>query len=425
MMTNKESWEITFVASGNKMIETYKIITITHHDLNVNEIERFVVKDDGDLKEKLESIKVLNQIDELQYLSTCNRVAYLIVTNQKITDAYLKQFLISINPDIASESFPTLKKFIKVHEGSAAVKHLFSVASSMDSLVVGEREILRQCKDSYNWSQELSLTGDHLRLLNEYMIIAAKDVYSNTRIGEKPVSIVSLAIQKLLRSSINPTDKVLLIGAGETIELVSKFLAKHQFSNIAIFNRSLDNAERLSKELNAKAFHLSELATYSNGFDCIIACTGATNAVVTPMMYESLLRGDQEKKFVIDLAVPNNVDRSIADNFEVDIIDIENLRELAEKNLLFRKTEVVQATAIIENQVDIFRSIHRQRQVEKSLTELPNEIRAIKERAIAQVYSKQLEKLDTDTKQLIHEMMDYMEKKCVGIPMKIAKGGVE
>lgn len=425
MMTNKERLKITFVATGNKMIDSYKIITITHHDLNVNEIERFVVKDNGDLQSQLESIKKQNHIDELQYLSTCNRVAYLIVTNQKMSDSFLKQFLTSVNPAIEKESFSSLRKFIKVHEGSAAVKHLFSVASSMDSLVVGEREILRQCKESYKWSQELSLTGDHLRLLNEYMIIAAKDVYSNTRIGEKPVSIVSLAIQKLLRSSVKPTDKILLIGAGETIELVSKFLVKHQFSNIAIFNRSIDNAERLSKELNAKAFHLSELGTYPNGFDCIIACTGATNAVVTDSMYESLLRGDQSKKFVIDLAVPNNVDRSIADSFDVEIIDIENLRELAEKNLQFRQTEVVQATAIIDNQVDMFMSIHRQRQVEKSLTELPQEIRAIKERAIGQVYSKQLEKLDSDTKQLIHEMMDYMEKKCVGIPMKIAKGGVQ
>jgi len=272
---------------------------------------------------------------------------------------------------------------------------------------------LRQCKESYKSSLESKLTGDHLRILNEYMITAAKDVYSNTRIGEKPVSIVSLAIQKLLRSHINPTDRLLLIGAGETIELVSKFLAKHQFSNIAVFNRSLDNAKKLTDQLDAKAYHLSELADYFNGFDCIIACTGATQAIVTPDLYKALLKGDADKKLVIDLAVPNNIDRSISENFDVDIIDIENLRELADKNLQFRQTEVGEASSILETHVTGFHSIHRQRQIEKSLTELPAEINAVKKRAIEQVYSKQLEDLDEDAKSLIHEMMDYMEKKCM------------
>jgi len=403
------------------MIDNYKIITITHHDLNVNELVRFVVKNEGDIEVKLSKIKLANQLDELQYLSTCNRVAYLFYTDAKISVDFLKSFFTSVNPDLAQENFSALRKFIKIHEGALAIQHYFAVASSLESLVVGEREILRQCKESYNSSVDSKLTGDHLRILNKYMITAAKDVYSNTRIGEKPVSIVSLAIQKLLRSHINPSDRLLLIGAGETIELVSKFLVKHQFSNIVVFNRSLDNAQKLTEMLGAKAFHLSELDNYAHGFDCIIACTGATKAIVTTESYETLLRGDTDKKLVIDLAVPNNVDRSIHQQFDVEIIDIENLRELADINLQFRQTEVSEASSILDNHVDAFHSIHRQRQIEKSLTELPAEINAVKKRAIEQVYSKQLELLDADTQSLIHDMMNYMEKKCVGIPIKMAK----
>jgi glutamyl-tRNA reductase len=404
------------------MIDQYKIITITHHDLNVNELERFVVKkdDDGNLS-RLKEIKESVGLEEIQYLSTCNRVMYFFYTSQDISDDFLASFLQAINPDFKNDKLSSLKKFVRVFEGQKAIQHFFAVSSSLDSLVIGEREILRQCKDSYKANSELGLTGDNLRLVNEYMIMAAKDVYSNTRIGEKPVSIVSLAIQKLLKSFIKPSDRLLLIGAGETIELVSKFLTKHAFSNISIFNRSIDNAEKLSNQLGADAFHLSELETYSGGFDCIIACTGATQAIVTPTIYDALLRSDEDQKLVIDLAVPNNVDRSIADKQNVEIIDIENLRELAEENLKFRKTEVGEADRIVSTHVDTFVDIHRQRQIEKSLSSLPKEINAVKKRALEQVYSKQLETLDDDTKSLIHDMMNYMEKKCIGIPMKMAK----
>ena len=400
------------------MIERYKIITITHHDLNVNELEKFVVKNEVD---DLSKIKESLGIDELQYLSTCNRVTFLFYTEDILTEEYLAKFLIAINPELANEKISTLLKFIKVYEGALAVEHMFAIASSLDSLVIGEREILRQCKDSYIKSNKLKLTGDHIRLLSEYTIQTAKDVYSNTRIGEKPISVVSLAIQKLLRSDVKPTDRILLIGAGETIQLVSKFLDKHQFSNISIFNRSIDNAKKLSEFLNAKAFHLSELKSYSGGFDCIIACTGATDLIVTKHTYESLLRDDEDHKLVIDLAVPNNIDRSIPDTYQLDLVDIEALRGLAEENMKFRQEEVGEATKIIREHVNIFTNIHQQRQIERALTDLPKEIEAVKKRALEKVYSKEIEKLNPDAQELIHEMMDYMQQKCVGIPMKIAK----
>jgi len=403
------------------MIDRYKIITITHHDLNVNELEKFVVKNDVDA---LAQIKEALGIDELQYLSTCNRVTFLFYTDEVIDETYLAKFLIAVNADLATEKVSTLLKFVKVFEGALAVEHMFSIASSLDSLVIGEREILRQCKDSYIKSTALKLTGDNIRILSEYTIQTAKDVYSNTRIGEKPISIVSLAIQKLLGSNVKPTDRVLLIGAGETIELVSKFLQKHEFTNISIFNRSIDNAKKLSDFLQAKAFHLSELKTYSGGFDCIIACTGATDLIVTQQMYEALLRDDLDHKLVIDLAVPNNVARTIPRDHDVELVDIEALRELAEENMKFRQQEVGEASKIIKERVNSFTKVHQQRQIERALTDLPQEIEAVKKRAIEKVYSKELEKLDTDTKELIHEMMDYMQQKCVGIPMKIAKQAV-
>jgi len=409
------------------MLKNIKIITITHRDLNVNDLEMFVIKsqDKADLKATLTSIKSQSKMDELMYLSTCNRVLYLCSTNEDLTDEYVKDFLSLVNPEFRQQSNDLWKKFVKVFEGKEAVNHIFSVASSLDSLVVGEREIIRQFRNAYADSKDMELTGDDIRLLEEYTVQAAKAVYSQTKIGEKPVSIVSLAIQKILKANILPTSRVLLIGAGETIQLVSKFLKKLEFSNVAIFNRSIDNAKVLSDSLQAEAFHLSEIKNYRDGFDCMIACTGATEAVITNDIYKALVGIETDKKLVVDLSVPNNVDRSIGKSYPVDLVDIEILRELAKENLQYRQEEVKVAKTILQAHVNQFSTIYQQRQIEKSLKHLPQEINAIKERAIEKVFEKELESLDDGTQQLIHEMMDYMAKKCVGIPMKMAKDAIK
>ena len=223
--------------------------------------------------------------------------------------------------------------------------------------------------------------------------------------------------------SLNPStdQKVLLIGAGETNSLVGKFLQKYKFTNTAIYNRSINNASELSKLLSAPSYHLNELENVKGEFDIVVICTSANKVVIDEHLYSTMLHGDGSKKIIIDLAVPRNISAEVVDNFDVDYIDINSLKELSEENLKFRKNEVEKAKPIIKSHIKKFRDTFQQRHIEKALSVVPREIKEVKEKAIKEVYQKRIADLDDSSKALLLEMMDYMEKKCVSIPIKAAK----
>jgi len=405
------------------MLDNYKILTITHHNLNVDEIGNFIIHHEGkdDLKAKLVQLKEHTHLDELIYLSTCNRVSFICYSNEEFDIDFVKGFFNSVNPGLDEGKLKKISNFVDVYCGSKAVNHLYEVASSMDSLVVGEREIFRQFREAYKQSLDFGLIGDNLRMLENTTVKAAKEVYDKTKIGEKPLSVVTLAVKALLDSGISKDARLLIVGAGETNTLFAKFLKKHDFSNVSIFNRSLDNAAHLVELLDAEAFHLSELSTYDKGFDAMIVCTGATTSIIDPNIYRNLLQKELGTKIVIDLAVPNNVDASVVEGFDMKYVDIEQLRHLSKENLESRKKEIHAAKSLLKNQLLSFNNHFQQRQLEKALNVVPKEIKEIKERAIQKVYKKQIEVLDENAQALIAEMMNYMEKKCISVPMRVAR----
>lgn len=405
------------------MIDNFHIITLTHQTINVDQIGHFVVKHQTkeELKDKLVSIKEQFGIEELVYLATCNRVSYIFYREEELQEEFIEAFFLHINVDLESSQHQAISKFVRQYSGMSAINHLFELSSSIDSLVVGEREIFRQYREAYRQSVEWGIAGDHLRVLDKSAVATAKEVYAKTKIGEKPLSIVSLAIKRMLELNANANQRVLLIGAGETNRLVGKFLLKYGFSDITIFNRSLDNAQELSQTLGAQAYHISELAHYDKGFDILVICTGSTEPIISEQIYSQLIHRDTAKKIVIDLSVPHNVDTRVQRAFDMHYINIEQLRSLAEQNLEHRKQEIGAAKKIIKGKLFEFQKVYQQRQIEKAFRQIPEEMKAVKERAVNGVYAKKLDELDADTKALILEMMDYMEKKCVSIPMKVAK----
>ena len=232
-------------------------------------------------------------------------------------------FLGALRPDLSEKSVALLSQKIQMLHGGNAVRHLLEVASSTDSLVVGEREILRQLREAYERCRTNGLTGDHIRLAMNHTIETAKEVYSKTGIGEKALSVVSLAFGEMMRADL-PTDaRILLIGAGQTNELFAKFLAKKQFGRVTVFNRTLAKAEKIANSLGGKALPLDELAFFTEGFDAMIVCTGAQEAIITPDLYEKLLVGETDKKIVVDISLPNNVARQVVDAHNIQYVEIE------------------------------------------------------------------------------------------------------
>jgi len=421
---------MTLIVVGNpifgrmSLLSNYKVVTITHHNLNVNEIGHFFLRNHSESKDsttQLEELKTTFQLEECLYLETCNRVTFLMFADVELTTDFLQAFFLKVNPQLEAQTLGSIKNFVSAYEGESAIKHLFEMASSMDSLVVGEREIFRQFRTAYDDCKAAGLTADNLRILEKATVATAKEIYHNTKIGEKALSVVSLAINSLLKSQVSADSRILLIGAGETNALVGKFLKKYQFSNIKIYNRSLHNAAELSAEIGAESHHIQDLKLIAGQFDIIIVCTSANKVIIDSALYREMLAGDGSKKTIIDLAVPRNVSMDVVDKNPVHYIDIEGLRKLSEANLQFRKKEVEKARPIITKNIQEFRQSFDRRQIERAMTEVPVKIAAIKEKALTSVYKNRIAELDDNSRELLLEMMDYMEKKCVSVPMKLAK----
>lgn len=403
-------------------LSSYKILTITHKSTQLKNIGNFVLPDldsECSLQQKLDSIKQALGLDELLYLATCNRVLFLFVTDQDLDEAFIQRFEATVYPSLPGHT--NVKAASHVYAGTAAVTHLLEVASSVDSLVIGEREILRQLREAYDRCLKVKSTGDSIRMIIQLAVEVAKKVYSTTRIGQKPVSVVSLAVRQLLAQNPAKDARILIVGAGQTNSLVGKFLLKYGFEDCTVFNRSLGNAQTLATTLNGEGYTLDQLPAYAKGFDILIACTGATQAVVTADLYQQLLQEETDKKILIDLSVPNNIEPAIADQFNTTYIEIDGLKELVNENLAFREKEVINVRAIIEERVAEFKKIYKGRQVELALSEVPTQIKAIRQHAITSVFKNEVSSLDDEAKELINRMMSYMEKRCIAIPIQVAK----
>ncbi len=401
------------------MLDGYHILTLTHRNATLETIGKVVV--DSDTTTLLHDLKDRFDWEEMLYLATCNRVVFLFYKQGPLSENIANEVISAIRPDLSDTETDMIGGQMRMLHGADAIRHWMEVAASMDSLVIGEREIIRQLREAYDRNYQAGLTGDHLRLLMRFTIETAKEIYSQTGIGEKAVSVVALAFGEMLKAVGDPKSRILLVGAGQTNTLIAKFLAKYGFRNITVFNRSLEKAEMLAAGLQGRALPLDALQHYSEGFDCLLVCTGATQPLITPEVYTNLLRGETSRKVVVDLSVPNNVDKSILSGNAVYFIEIEGLKSIANENLAFRENERKKAEAMITQRLFTFRQQWHERQVERSLSHIPDEVRAVKERAINQVYGKEFSALDAKTQALVMEMMGYMEKKCIAIPIKTVK----
>lgn len=401
-------------------MKNLKVIAFTHKTVSIDEIGNYHCGDERQ-QECLVSLKHAMNLSELMYLSTCNRVEFVLATNDEIDTAYLNKFLQIFNPVWDSEFVKSSAEKAMVYSGDEALRHLFHVATSLDSLVVGEREIITQVRNAYEKCHQYGITGDLIRLAIKKTIETAKQIYTETNIARNPVSVVSLAYRKLRDLNVPLDARILIIGAGVTNTSMAKYLKKHGFVNFTVFNRTLANGEKLAKELNGTAAPLSELKNYHKGFDVIVTCTGSEEPVISLDIYRSLVADDKQRKIVIDLAVPNDLDAEILNNYDVNLIAVNNLQEVARENLKERQKEIDNCNFIIENKIEEFRAIVKERQLELALSSVPEKVKEIKATAINAVFAKELENLDDNSREVLEKVLAYMEKKYISVPMKMAK----
>lgn len=403
-----------------QILEQFNAIAFTHKNAELAAIGNLHLQADRQA-DILQNLKKLLKADEIMFLSTCNRVEFVYVGPSVTPVQLLKYFEKANNRIFEKEVFESLESAAESFENLEAVSHLFKVASSLDSLVVGEREIITQVRKAYEFSKEHNLSGDTIRLVIKKTLETAKKVYHETSISTKPVSIVSLAYHMLKNMAVTDNARVLMIGAGITNTNFSKFLKKHGFSKFTIFNRTLSKAEKLAADLDGKALPLSELENYTEGFDVLVSCTGSENPVITKEVYKSLLNGETSKKILIDLAVPSDYDQDLENHFSFNMINVSLLRVIADKNIKERGKEIKACNHIVENALLSFKNLYKERLVERALNTVPQHVKAVKEKALQSIFVKDIEKLDPESLETLNKILTYMEKKYIGIPMKLAK----
>lgn len=398
-----------------------KVIAFTHKQIDLKELGCLFLCNEA-IDSRLELLKTKFDIPEIFYLSTCNRIEFVFTAEQTLDKKFAKSFLQAFHSEELSKDI--LNKVIEncsVYEKEDALNHLMRVSSSLESLVVGEKEILAQVRKAYEDCRLKGFTGDYLRMIMNRVVKTAKEVYTYTNISKNPISIVSLAYRRLKELKMCSNSRILIIGAGETNQNITKYLKKHTYTNFAVFNRTLSKAQSLATELGGQAYQLSDLENFNEGFDVIITCTSASEPILTNKLYQKLLNGETNLKVIVDLAVPNDVASDVLENNKVEYIEVSSLKDIADKNLQERYQELINGEAIIEQNIKEFRPILKQRRVEIAMQEVPQKIKDIKERALTSVFVNEINGLDEQSRAVLEKVMSYMEKKYISVPMVMAK----
>jgi len=401
-------------------LNTLYIVAFTHRNLSVNEVGELHIEETNQ-KSRLSELKNALQLDELMFLSTCNRVEFTFVTGQTVDIEFLTKFFHTLYPDFKDEKISLFSTAGEVFHGLNAVEHQLVVASSIDSMIVGEREIITQVRNAYDSSCAMKLTGDLIRILIRHTIETAKKVYTETNIAKKPVSVVSLAYHNLKALNIPLDSRILIVGAGVTNVNMSRFLRKHGFTNFNVFNRTFEKAEKLAADLNGTPHRLSELSNFTKGFDIIITCTGSENHILTEEIYTSLLQGDAGRKVVIDIAIPQDLSPSIIEKHNVTHISVEVLQKISNENLKLRSAEIKHVEEIVSVALYEFKHINQVRTVELAMREVPQKVREIKQLAMTEVFKNELSTMDDNSREILEKIVGYMEKKYMSVPMVMAK----
>ena len=401
-------------------MEYLKIIAFTHKQIDLKALGKLVICDQT-LDDRLKNIQSKLNIKEIFYVGTCNRVEFIFTSVEELDKAFIIRFLTVLDMGLPKEYMEQFVENVSTYEKTEAFNHLLRTSCSLESLVVGEKEILAQVRKAYEACRIAGFTGDYMRTIMNRVVKTAKEVYTHTNISKHPVSIVSLAYRKLRQLNMSPNSRLLIIGAGDTNKNIAQYLKKHKYANFSVFNRTLEKAECLAKHLNGKAYPLADLANFDQGFDVIIICTGSVEPIITEEIYRKLLNGDVGKKVIVDLAIPNDTDATVIQNFPVHYIEVESLKETARKNIQERYDELINAEHIIDANIKDFETVLRHRKIEIAMSDVPKKIKEIKHTAINGVFAHEINTLDDNSRAVLQRVMDYMEKKCISVPMVMAK----
>jgi glutamyl-tRNA reductase len=360
-------------------------------------------------------------------LSTCNRVEiYGHVQHLAHGSSRLQQFLSDYHGIVAE----TLTPYLYLHHGAAALRHLFRVVASLDSLVIGESHIAAQVKEAFAIARRANATGAVFNHVFERAFAVAKRVRTETRLGEQAVSVSYAAVELAIKIFQDLSAKtVLILGAGEMSELTARHLISQGVRHLLVANRTPERAMELASKLQGQGVALAELPTYLHKADIIVSSTGAAEIIIHRADVQSALKLRKNRSmFFIDIAVPRDIDPAVNELENVYLYDVDDLQHVVEENRKIRAREAVLAETIIAREVEDVLKWFDEQQVVPAVIRLRRKAEAIRHQELEKLFSK-LGPLSDGERRAIEAMSSSIINKLLHTPIvrlkqeSQAKGG--
>lgn len=305
----------------------------------------------GSLPEALQSLLALGGVHEAAMLSTCNRTEIYAQIDSGVENQLIDW--LSRQHGLSADSLQT---YLYLHHDAEAVRHLFRVAAGLDSLILGEPQILGQVKTAWQAARDAGAINGMLDRLFQQTFSVAKRVRTDTRIGAHPVSVAFAAVRMAQRlfSELNRAT-VMLIGAGDTIELSARHLSDANVKRLLVANRTLEHAQTLASQHGGVALPLHDIDRHLHEADIVISATASREPILSKAMLQAALKARRHKPmFLLDLAVPRDIAADVAELPDVYLYTVDDLEQVIEDNRASRREAANEAEVIIDLQVQHF-----------------------------------------------------------------------
>ena len=389
------------------------VLGLNHRTAPVEIRERFNFSADR-VASIMRRLRNYDNIPEAMLLSTCNRTElYMVMENTDESIPFVKHLL----EHLAGEAYKS--EYFYNLSGTHCVRHLFRVASSLDSLVVGEGQILSQIKNAYHIARTSGMTDTILNTIMNKAIAVGKRVRTETKIAYSSVSVSSAAVDLAMNilgdlSAAN----ILVLGAGHMSELTARHLIDKGAKTIIVSNRNLDHAKELADKFNGKAIPYDEMFAQAAAADIIITSTGAPHYVLTAKNLGPLLANRQGKPLIlIDIAVPRDVDPELSKFGGVTIYNIDDLENVVDVNKNFRSSEAKVAENIIEEEIAALKERLRYYTMRPVMVQLHDKMNFLRQKVLKKAFIK-LPDLTDNERRIIDLMTQRLEHKFLREPMR-------
>ena len=390
---------LTFIQNFYFLVQMELLVVGLNHNTAPIQIRECLAFPEDKMEDALSKVHALPSVKENMIVSTCNRVEVYAATRETEKAIHDVRDFLSQYHGISLKEF---EKSLYTHVGEEAVRHIFRVASSLDSMVLGEPQILGQIKDAYDFSQQVKTSGLILHRLLHRAFHVAKRVRTETKIAISAVSVSSVAVE-LAEKIFGTLEKktVLLIGAGEMCELAARHLVSGGIEKILVTNRTYERAVSLAQEFRGEAIPFEEMGLGLKKTDIVISATHSPQYLLGHDQITKVMKGRKQKPiFFIDIADPRDIEPNVGDIENVYLYNIDDLQKVANENIKDRKKEAQRAETIVQDEVVKFVNWYRSLDVTPTIVALRKKFEEIRKKELEKTLSLHPNLSDKEKKSL-------------------------